>query len=462
MHIGIVGLGVSGIAFINAMIHKKDDVEITVFEPNELSDHRAFGIVDDLLICNTSAAVMSVNLSEVREFQQFLGITNGSRVFPQRAQYGEYLRSVVAGFSSCVRKITDSVVAVTDLTTKVEVETLTSGFFAFDILVITGSNKVPIIPEVCDLHRAYIPIFASPYDVDYSQWLVENKGATVGILGTGLSGIDAARLALFREVGAIMVSPSGRLPGVRSSLHYESPIHINVDDFVSNSTSPELFHRFLREMCAKVGYDIRNHRAIPGSSSIARFVHDYEECLAGESKWEFLVGPMIDMANKYWSGGNSMMRQRLLSSLEGVIRRRVTAIPLRSAYDLNKGVHDSMFYVSAGLGDGVPVGRKVALESVSSKMPPIDALVCACGYSSAGWINDKGKLCPSEFVSQSKQAVVCDPLPGGWGATAFSRRVFCVGSAASGNTAIPSYVRASVVQSSIVADMIAGNDCSLP
>ena len=33
MHIGIVGLGVSGIAFINAMIHKKDDVEILFLNP---------------------------------------------------------------------------------------------------------------------------------------------------------------------------------------------------------------------------------------------------------------------------------------------------------------------------------------------------------------------------------------------------------------------------------------------
>ena len=66
--------------------------------------------------------------------------------------------------------------------------------------------------------------------------------------------MDAARLALFEGVEAVMLSPSGQLPGVRTSLQLNAPKEMPAEEFRAHSRSVEDFRQYAIQHATSLGW----------------------------------------------------------------------------------------------------------------------------------------------------------------------------------------------------------------
>ncbi|KQB83713.1 FAD/NAD(P)-binding protein [Corynebacterium oculi] len=460
VRVAVIGAGVSAATIARRVFSTYSHIELTIFDATPPQKHLAFGQVDERMLCNTSTSVMSIDAEDPQDFARFLGCgtLESSSIFPAREKYGHYLQQAllreVSTSRDCLRFIPDSVVCVEDSTDPIIIiHTGHHGFFKADFVVITGNQRVPRIPPSCRSYRGAAPVFSSPYDPGFLAWLKVHPASRIGILGTGLSAVDAARLALFEGVKAVMLSPSGQLPGVRTSLQINAPSEISSSEFRSHSHSVEDFRKYATWCANSLGWNPGRLREYICKNGTDRFLLDYELAENGYSVWEKMIGRMVDLANQIWSPLIAPLRCALLNGIADWIRHYVTAMPVQSAKTLQEGFHTGSLMLACGEGIGEQARNAVDLKDTSGNSYRVEAVVCACGYENLGWVRQGEGVFPGQ-IKPNVSRWAGTPLNNGWGSARVGGRVLFAGEAAALTTAIPSYARTSVMQAVSVIDWI--------
>lgn len=133
-----------------------------------------------------------------------------------------------------------------------------------------------------------------------------------------------------------MLSPSGQLPGVRTSLQLNAPKEMPAEEFRAHSRSVEDFRQYAIQHATSLGwYPGRLREPLPRNGT-DRFLLDYELAENGYSVWEKMIGRMVDLANQTWSPLKVSLRQTLLNGISDWIHRYVTAMPVQGVKTYEK------------------------------------------------------------------------------------------------------------------------------
>lgn len=222
MKIAIVGMGVAGVSVLKEMskypIFKNQ--EIVIYDsPQTFGTGLPYQPDTDILLLNQPADTMSMDQDKKLGFAEWVeekkGYTNAAKIHFPRPWYGEYLREVMQQ-------------AIEDLNATVILEKVTDLDLLDDgkILVHSPSSVEEFdLVHLCVGHMAY----QDPYDLLGHPHYIHNpypaeeklkiipQGSRVGIIGTGLTGLDMMRcLKMLKEDMKIyFVSDTGRFTTVR-------------------------------------------------------------------------------------------------------------------------------------------------------------------------------------------------------------------------------------------------------
>ncbi|WGD37068.1 FAD/NAD(P)-binding protein [Lysinibacter sp. HNR] len=394
--IAIIGAGGSGTAAALALADLPDVEHLEVFEEKGGIGGEAFDTPDQGHLCNTSVAGMSLRADDDFHFSRWLGGNNNSPLqeqFVPRQLYRNYLRSSLEnlrlGNSGQQVNITNEKVSKIFIRdTGVALVGSSQNPHEFDEVVLAPGLSALNRPSGITDRSTSLREYNSPYDPGFQRFLQEHPGSVVGVLGTKLSAIDAARSVLAASSRVVMVSPSGQLPAVRKENPLGSPFPIGIRRFKDWSSSPQRFCQGLSNYLAQFGEnygksELLGERVEESASSQLR--SDIVAASEGKSHWQLAVGEFVDLANEHWSELSSRKMFALKKAIYRWIVRYVSAMPLENAILLDLAfregslvVHGSDHFIHRG-------DKKFELHGPGRKIEELDALVWAAGFKSSNW-----------------------------------------------------------------------------
>ena len=93
--VAIIGGSVTGVAAFIQLVRAGNAKRIDIIDPEGLADSIAFGVCEDVLLCNTSVQTLSILDDEPHDFQRYLqaqGIDVGEDAFVPRTWVAGYLK----------------------------------------------------------------------------------------------------------------------------------------------------------------------------------------------------------------------------------------------------------------------------------------------------------------------------------------------------------------------------------
>lgn len=223
MKIAIIGMGVAGIGALREWTREKENnpsIEITVF-----GDEDTFGTGapyqkdNEKLVMNQAAGTITIIPENKNDFVEWLQSTKKEtepavKHYP-RELFGDYLKDRMSDwlFQSNAEIIKEEVESVKILANNQLQLTSSSTVKDFDAIHLCIGGLAYKDPYQLINHPNFI---VNPFPVKKTMPLIP-KGATVGVLGTGLTGIDIFRYAHYNrpDLTVSFFSPSGRFKSIR-------------------------------------------------------------------------------------------------------------------------------------------------------------------------------------------------------------------------------------------------------
>ena len=382
--VAVIGAGGAGAALVAVLAETEGITWIDVFDPRGNFGGEAFLTPTSSHLCNTSAATMSLDCNDDDHFYRWLGhgvSTPPEETFAPRTVYRQYLTETIQKLaaSEATPEIRLHHNQITDIHTghdgaRLKAEDATFGIYSAVVLapgVQSSSNRHDHQGARNTAGRTRH--FASQYVPEFEEFLQENPGREVGIIGTKLSGIDAAKSVLEAGSRATLVSRSGELPAVRQRLPLRSADPLSEEGFAQRSASPDILldtigHWFSEEQDRKA-------LTSPGSvrePAAPRLRREIDQTVSGE-EWQERVGEFIDLANQVWKRCSKDHLQSLLDACKVWIPRYVSSIPLENARLLERGFHEGSLSVSSlsswRSAGKHPVDTPVWMQSCGQRVP---------------------------------------------------------------------------------------------
>jgi uncharacterized NAD(P)/FAD-binding protein YdhS len=213
----IVGGGASGgLVAIHLLRRGGKGLEVTVVEPRtELAIGAAFSTRDPWHRLNVPAITMSALPDDLDHFRRWLDVP--PETFPGRADYGRYLRTLlaeaIASSAASFRHVQARAVRLAEgdgsLTVSVEGELHR---LPADAVVLATGNELPTVPGSLVAWRADPRFVADPWARTALDPIAD--GEVVAILGTGHTALDLAASVLRRLPASVVIAISrrGELP----------------------------------------------------------------------------------------------------------------------------------------------------------------------------------------------------------------------------------------------------------
>lgn len=437
----IIGGGATGVAALTAYSARHPSGRIALVDPEEIGFGPAFGFADPILLTNTPVGVMSLDANDPHDFERYLngrGWGFDSDSFVPRYLVAQYCRERYLGIRETARKAGGEVLHV-----KGRCQGLTHD---------VGCGSAPIGVRIEDgrtlyargvvlamgLNRRRSGVAGSPPGEGTAVAATTSGGGRrqVLVLGTKLSAIDAALIALAAGDHVIMCSPSGMLPAVRTRLR--------------SAPAPPRGH----------GAGIVPGVPVPTDADPeTRLAEEVALAEADQVPWQDLVGPFIDEMNisaRRWSTADIV---GFRTDHAHLLSRYVSAMPLHNARILLAAMRDRRL----GVYRGVPrdLTRSDSGWRSTWAVGPAetyDAVVNATGFLPPALPTVEAGSGGSSLVfgtaNTDNDAVVrLDPdLRMRVGATAWP--VWTIGSAAHTRTPIVNYLRTAVLQAAEVSESI--------
>ncbi|MEU4211869.1 FAD/NAD(P)-binding protein [Streptomyces sp. NPDC026206] len=351
----IVGAGVAGTSvFVHLIRALSPDGgpppvrSVRLVDPRPAGWGLAFGDGDPLLLCNSAAEINSLLADDHADFVNHLrkhGRQGGPQDCVPRARVAEYCRehytqahAVATALGIDVRQVPATAETVgTRPDGRHRVRLSTGAELDADAVVVCTGVHRPRVPDgfagLTD-HPRYLD---SPYPADRLRRELRPRSRVL-VLGTRQSAIDAALLLCRDGHRAVMTSPSGRLPSVRTSLG--APVR----DFppVERITRLDPADPFLEEKvlrCAVEAVRLLSRRPLRRQTSVAadpvqRLREETALVDAGACFWPGVVVALIEAVIALGAGLPAPRRQALMEHFAWFTGRYATAMTVVNARKL--------------------------------------------------------------------------------------------------------------------------------
>ncbi|RCW63224.1 FAD/NAD(P)-binding protein [Pseudorhodoferax soli] len=380
--------------------------EVVVYEPREsVGRGGAYDVDLDSNLLNVTAGSMSVAGDDRQHFFRWLkqnGITEfrGEPItmdgFLPRPLFGQYLeeayRDVLQRAERCGVAIEHRRAAA------LELERLASGFGvrasdgsreSYDRVVLAIGNLDSIaFPQLKGDPR----YFDTPYPVR-SLCNAIPSDATVGILGTSLSAIDAiAALAANGHRGLIVcVSRNGRLPCVRGTMNAPTPLRVGFKQWLTAMVETGqrvplkvLIDRIQEELAT---YSIQAADLLQLAEvnpDPLRFLEDeLRESSSAPRNWQSFGNALNDVVDQLWHLLSPEDRQTFDRTIRPIWMARRVTFPIANARTLARMMQNGQLRVRGGFHDVEKAASTftVRCEGVRPETFSCDAIVNATSFS---------------------------------------------------------------------------------
>ena len=466
MRIALIGAGPSSLAVFIGLSRRLPFAvrNIKIFDAAGLLNSDFLVSRNPTYLTNTSAGITSIMPASEADFVDWLAENEpqyaDEKAFVPRLIYRRYvlqrfneadLRFRRAG---CESSISTTEVTAIERCERGEIEVRTSkGRDTFDIVILgIGAVANDPIPGTAVDDR-YVPnIYGS------QKWERQlPKNGKVLVLGSKLSAIDAtvSLLTLRPDAFITMVSRGGELPSVRSELLLRELPNLNA----KNPALPTDYPR-LRAIFVQAARDLRalyggKSQTLRSPSIEAQLATDITACESGMNQWQHAIGHFIEEMNRVWPSLTLSDQREFRLRYSPFISRFVSSFPLENAKILDMGFRERKVRVTkvdGEIGDLFQTypGRGFLMQH------NFDLVLNCTGLNPYGfWRTKLG-------TSLREQGAKANPHGGLAVNTASMRLVtdrpdfncYAIGAPVSGSLLVTNYVRASVIQASIVVSDI--------
>lgn len=392
--VAIIGGSVTGVAAFIQLVRAGNAKRIDIIDPEGLADSIAFGVCEDVLLCNTSVQTLSILDDEPHDFQRYLqaqGIDVGEDAFVPRTWVAGYLKQRYAEYRDVAeaRGIAHRIVRATVR----HIQPVARGDYrlvldeggdlrACAVLVCTGS-AAPFVPPLVSPHAGAPGIFSTPYPA--KAWLDSlDKPSRVLVLGSRLSAVDSVLLLCGAGHQVLMASPSGRLPGVRTATPRRGAVALDEARFARlDLENPKLYWHLLRIVA-------RATKAINGRSlreqvdrsaePIRRLRGEVALARRGATDWQNLLVQCMDLADGKLRAAPPSVRVAALQNCWEAVGRYLFAVPLQTATTLLRLIDEGRLQLAAHLPTQLEWQGQWRVHDAQGRIEAVDAVVCASGF----------------------------------------------------------------------------------
>ena len=387
-----VGGGPSGVSLLRQLLPRLAqagvEVRVEVCDPAEMGPGMAFSTPYELHLLNVRAGLMSLSPDDKGEFASWrarhAGPVNGTDGYdyPPRRLFGDYARTVLA---ETVRTARDAGQPV-ELSAERAVALWPAGAGRWHCRFSSGRSAVYYMVILALGHlpsRRYSPAEGGPSFLR-SPWgdLAVPADNTVGIIGTRLTGIDAA-LAL-RERGhtgrIVMASRSGRLPSVKGRVVL--PELRVLPRLVRGHRAGTVT---LRQVAEAIGREIEaaEERPIdwaaalhPPPTTSAELRRDVE---SADAAWQSVLAAIVPWVPDLWRVLDPPGRDLFMGSYLSLWAGRIASFPAITAGRLLEMMDSGQLAVRGALAAVEPAGARHRMRFDDGPDLDADVIVNATG-----------------------------------------------------------------------------------
>lgn len=444
-NIAIVGAGPSGLSIYLQLIKElhHELKSITIFDPKGISNSFSFKSELESSLTNTSVGVSSLYADDKLDFHKWLQdkkpeLKASASDFVSRSYFNEYSKDRFiqsknfASVFGCITNICKKEVKEILFTNnKFTIRVLNSKDYQFDAIILaTGINNSVPSSTYGQCENFISCIYPE------SNFLKKLKpSSNVLILGSKLSAIDVA-IAIHqqsKESNIKMVSRSGELPSVRSSLLIKNPI--------PNWNSIIVDHLYLQSSSDK--------------NVITKLEKDILKCQNKLNTWEDAIGLFIEEFNHNYPMLSLSEQQKAISKYEYFIKQYVSSFPINNAKIILKAFKQGkLSIIKKELPEYLYIKNNRIYGKNNNHTEDFDLVINASGISNKSLsnglieqlsdysvqINEKGGL---RLDSQTMKVLSNNNM-----------NLYAIGGPAYGEIPITNYVRSSTIQAQKIVNNI--------
>ncbi|MGP6146757.1 FAD/NAD(P)-binding protein [Jeotgalibaca sp. A122] len=389
--IAIVGMGAAGVSVLHAMTKFPEyaDAEIIIYtDPDTFGTGLPYQPDTSILLLNQRAETMSIKVEDPLDFVKWAavnkGFNDGEKAHLPRTWYGEYLQETM---NKAIEILKPTII-------KEEVQDLSIKIDGAIILKTLNSEKQVNMVHLCIGHLPYQdpyhlkghPSFIyNPYPT-YEKLEAIPNGSRVGIVGTGLTGIDMMRYLLRKREGIkiYFFSDTGTFSSVRGEEPDDALNYLTLEQlerekkhnggFVSLSKMIEWFKLECEDKEINVGALL--NRYSKGD------IDDLKAQLTDEGQLgmlQMIIHAMDPYLADYWLALNETDKKQYFHDYRADFERFRSPIPSESISELLEGCESGKISIHKELKAIADVQGAFDVSFENGKNIQVDYLINATG-----------------------------------------------------------------------------------
>ncbi|TAM50367.1 MAG: FAD/NAD(P)-binding protein [Paraburkholderia sp.] len=395
----IVGGGASGVAAFVAAVRYGVARSIELVDPRGIGRSTAFAAKHPALLCNTSVETMSIVDDDPDDFLaylQLIGVMATRDGFVPRAYVSGYLASRYDRYAALARAsgiehrlVTAAALRIERMSASEYRVVLENGVTlpATDVLICTG-HGAPYVPDAVRPHLGKPLLFESLYPEAHVLAELEARSRVL-VLGSRLSALDSALLLCAAGHSIDIVSPSGRLPAVRTATPRACPVPVDAAALARldlDCAAATLSWRLLR-IVARAARAVHKRplsaQVERAREPIERMRREAELARRGATDWQEILVAHMDAAQIRLHDEPVERQRHALAECSRVVGRYLFACPLQSADALIEYAQAQRLTVSAATPAALHRGARWTVRWDDGGLDEYDAIVCATGFCKA-------------------------------------------------------------------------------
>lgn len=378
MKICIIGGGASAVIILHEIkrrYHKFKDYSITIYEKRPVvGPGLAYDQSNGRCILNTSPSKMGLG-EDKYDYLNWCLVENKNELL--RKNYGKYLAFKFSAISAWLCKHDITVHFKQEI---VEEISITAGLICIKTQLAERRYNLGIIASGGSIHEPFGKLRKSARYLPFLHFsdfdsIIENKAATVGIIGTNQSAVDAS--LMLKDKGykgkLILFSRSGMLPRVKPD-HSVNRHHEQLYKLVKNNSISikKIIDLFTHTVADSALIENKNRR---------QFTKDIEDCRKNPPDWYELMSQLTPHIIDLWRGLPERERFIFKSKFLKITQRLRGGIPLFSGEKILKLISEGRLTIIKGINDVQVAKGGFSINSQEAGQLTVDYIINAAGVA---------------------------------------------------------------------------------